>query len=339
MIWLAVKGFFKRSLISWCIFFFLISFSLFSNLVFPIGSFMNERFMYVPSIGFCVAFGDLLIRGVNRWKSSKQAVERTLAYAVILMSFAFTIKTVHRSRAWKNDFTLAMTDVAISPNSTKANMSAGAALIEKANALPEGDMQRKALANQAIPYLTKALDIYSNYNQPMLLLGSAYFLLDNYEGAYQGYSRALQMDPNFGDAKRNLEFIADRAASQKIYNIAEKCYLTLIANDPNAVHIYAKLGQLYGRDMGNIPKAKEYLEKATQLDPANTDVLQKLGIVYSLTGDNNKALATFLKAYELNPKNANVLMNIGITYRNMGDTEQGDSYLQRAFALDPSLRK
>ncbi|MCB0395578.1 MAG: tetratricopeptide repeat protein [Flavobacteriales bacterium] len=338
MIVVGLRGIRKRTVASWAIWFFLITFSLFTNLVFPIGSFMNERFMYVPSIAFCV-LAAYTLGPVLRNRFSTEAAHQKFYTAVAgIVLFAFAIKTAHRSNAWKDDYTLSITDVALSPNSTKANMSAGAALLEKANALQDQN-QRHALANEAIGYLNRSLQIYPNYKQPMLLLGNAYYMLGQYETAYLGYSRALQMDNQFKDAKNNLEFLGDTTSGARQFQVAEKCYLTLLQYTPDDVRVYGKLGQLYGRDLGDMAKAQSYLEKAMNIDPNNSDILQKLAIVYSLTGNNNEALETFLKAYRLNPKNAHVLMNIGITYRNMGDEAKATEYLNQAFELNPSLQK
>ena len=43
----------KKTILSYCILFFGLTFSISSNLVFPIGTFMNERFVFIPLLGFC----------------------------------------------------------------------------------------------------------------------------------------------------------------------------------------------------------------------------------------------------------------------------------------------
>ena len=46
----------KKSVISYGIFFFFITFSIVSNVVFNVGTSMAERFIYMPSVGFAICF-------------------------------------------------------------------------------------------------------------------------------------------------------------------------------------------------------------------------------------------------------------------------------------------
>ena len=61
-----VKTLKTRKIIAFSILIYFISFSLYSNLLFSIGTFMNERFMYVSGIGFSLMLGYLLIQVVKR---------------------------------------------------------------------------------------------------------------------------------------------------------------------------------------------------------------------------------------------------------------------------------
>ena len=96
--------------------------SIYSNLLFPIGTFLNERFLYVPTLGLALLIAYLIVTFIK----SKQA---QTALVLILFSL-YSFKTYNRNFAWENDSTLAITDIENSGNSAKCNMSAGAALIE-----------------------------------------------------------------------------------------------------------------------------------------------------------------------------------------------------------------
>ena len=52
LLYFSFNGLGKKKVISWCIFIFLIPLSITSNILFPIGTFMSERFLYVASLGF-----------------------------------------------------------------------------------------------------------------------------------------------------------------------------------------------------------------------------------------------------------------------------------------------
>ncbi len=61
LIFLAIKGFLKKKIYSFSILFFLITISVASNIVFIIGAFMNERFVYIStlSVSLLMAYGFL----------------------------------------------------------------------------------------------------------------------------------------------------------------------------------------------------------------------------------------------------------------------------------------
>ena len=51
---IAIIQFKKKTLLSYSIFFFAITFALVSNILFPIGTAMSERFVFIPSLGACL---------------------------------------------------------------------------------------------------------------------------------------------------------------------------------------------------------------------------------------------------------------------------------------------
>ena len=63
---LAIVGFKTKKPTFYAFLFYLATFSIVSNIVFPIGSFMNERFMYMPSIGYCIALGIAVTFGIYK---------------------------------------------------------------------------------------------------------------------------------------------------------------------------------------------------------------------------------------------------------------------------------
>jgi hypothetical protein len=46
------KGWKNKSIYAWAIGFFMATISIVSNLVFPVGTFMNERFIFISSMAF-----------------------------------------------------------------------------------------------------------------------------------------------------------------------------------------------------------------------------------------------------------------------------------------------
>ena len=123
MLWYALRGLKRRDPVSFGIWFFLLTIGIVSNIVFPVGTNMGERFVFMPSVGFCLVAGVLLAR-LPGWKT---AVGIAGAAA-----FLFSIKTVLRNEVWVSNESLFFTDVKTSVNSAKINNACGGVLFEKA---------------------------------------------------------------------------------------------------------------------------------------------------------------------------------------------------------------
>jgi protein O-mannosyl-transferase len=92
-----------------------------ANLVWPIGSIMAERFLYLPSAGFaaCLALaGDAL--GRRR--------PRLVAALLAVVVGAYALRTVVRNRDWQDDLRLFSAAVLASPRSAKAHQQLAYAL-------------------------------------------------------------------------------------------------------------------------------------------------------------------------------------------------------------------
>ncbi len=60
LIYYAIKNINKSKIISFGIMFYIITLSIVSNIVFPVGTNMSERFLFMPSVGFSLIFGFIL---------------------------------------------------------------------------------------------------------------------------------------------------------------------------------------------------------------------------------------------------------------------------------------
>lgn len=301
---------------------------LFTNLFFPIGTFMNERFLYVPSMVIAIGMAYYLIE----IKRPKLAL--SIAGVLILL---YSAKTITRNFAWESDSTLALTDINISSGSAKCNMAAGLAMIDQAEK-ERSETKKKLHLNKAVKYLTTSLTIYPTYLPPTLLLGNAYSMLKNHEAAYQSYENCLQLSPGYNHAILNLEYVAQSATEAQQYEIAKNSYLLILKYQPNNASILEKLGELFGKNLQNPGQAIQYLLKANELTPNNDGILQKLGVAYALTGDNKSAIKWFEQGVKADTLNARLLLNLGIAHQYEGNMELGNKYLQKAFKLEPELQ-
>ena len=294
---LAVMGLRKKSVMSYGILYFLLTLSIVSNIVFPIGTNMSERFLFMPSIGFSL---------VIAYYTYTQLSNKKLVYGLLgVILLLFSMKTIHRNGAWENDYTLFNTDKHISKNSAKINNAAAGAL--STAAFNETDpVKKKAMLTEAIERCDIAISIHPNYKNAYLIKANAYHYLDNFKEAEKHYDLALRIDPGFKSAITN-----------------------------SAIN-YRALGRRYGEVEQNLPKAIEYLKKASIELPDDYEVMRLLGTASGFSGLHDESIKYFTKAVEIEPQLAGAYVNLGKAYMNIGNTEQGNFYLNKALEIDPN---
>jgi len=171
----------KKSIVSWSILFYFITFSIVSNLVIPIGTTMNERFMYMPSLGFTVLLSYFILRGIpNLFRNSKKLSKTIVLGMLLLFSVGFAYKTIDRVPAWKNEMSLNSAAIKVSTNSARANQFMGYSIYLKLQKVDDPEEKLKLL-NEATAYIDKSLrihPIYKDANNTKAGLLAAYYQLD-----------------------------------------------------------------------------------------------------------------------------------------------------------------
>src|SRR5213079_2502985 len=83
-----------------------------SNLLFPIGTIMADRLLYLPSLGLLAC---LVIAIYTIARKPKTAT--LVPIALCLIAAGFAVRTWIRNRDWQTELSIATADVRISPNS------------------------------------------------------------------------------------------------------------------------------------------------------------------------------------------------------------------------------
>lgn len=324
----------KANVIGYALLIYFGTFILFSNLFFDIGAFMNERFLFIPSLGFAIIVAYLLSEVVEKKWGSTVA---TGVLAIIMIGYAG--KTVTRNYAWENDRALATADVGTSDGSAKIKMTMGSETLDLAKETAN-PTEKQRLLREAEKHCLNSLKIYPKYYPPLDILGNIYFEMGNYEYSVHYFTQAIKVRRNDERLLTNLEAAGNVAVQKGDFKSADKAYQFLLnyRKGKDLSRIYGALGELHGKNLGDMTTAKRYLNQAVQNDPDNAAAYQKLGIVYAMTGVADSAMMNFNRSLELNPENARVLLNIGILYGQLGDQARAQEYIQRAKAIDPNVQ-
>jgi tetratricopeptide (TPR) repeat protein len=291
----------KKPIITFSILFFIITLSLVINILFPIGTIMSERFMFMPSLGLSILAGHFIIKGIKH--KTWSAYMPWLFGTIILL---FSIKTILRNFDWKDNYTLFTHDIKISKNSAKLNNAVGGEII--AQALTEDDETiRNGKIQEAIHHLEHAIKIHPTYKNAYLLLGNARFHTKVYEASIQHYRHALTLDPGYQDAKNNLAVCLREAGKES------------------------------GEKRGNIKQAITYLLESERLNNKDYETMRLLGVAYGVGQNHENAIKYFTLARNIRPDNADALYNLGSAYYNAGNTKEGENYINQAKAIDPNV--
>ncbi|MBK9270492.1 MAG: tetratricopeptide repeat protein [Saprospiraceae bacterium] len=301
MLWFIFKWKKTRPLWSWSLLCYLVPLSLVSNLVFPIGTFMGERFLFMSSLGFAMILGSLFYQ----WKI---ASARIIQWSFILLILLYSLKTISRNMDWKNDFTLILHDAQISSNSAKINNAVGGILLDQVKDLKDSSAIRKNIV-KAKTHLLKAIDLHPFYFDAYNLLGNAHFMSKEYDIAAQKYEFVLKYLPEDSEALNNL-------------------HLTLRENGRNK-----------GMVENNPQAAILLLNRALQLKPDDPETISLLGVGHGVMGDYTKAIEYFNQVLSMQPESAEAHFNLYLTYMNMGNTQKAEAALAEAQKRDPDITK
>lgn len=84
-----------------------------SNII-PIGAVLGERFLYLPSLGFCFVISGLYLQ-------FKEVSPRVLLIMMVCVLIWFSVLTINRNRDWRDDLTLWSAAAKSHPDNVKAH--------------------------------------------------------------------------------------------------------------------------------------------------------------------------------------------------------------------------
>lgn len=359
----------KKHPLSFALLFYFASLSIVSNLFFTVGTLMGERFVFIPSIGFILAFV-LLLKGVGKLLEEKGIGKNGLVATGLLgvMALVYAGATVARNPVWENNETLFLTDVETSPNSAKLRTAAGGLLVDRAE--NEFSPKKEATLQEAKKHLEEAVKLYPQHSTAWMLKGRAEFNLKNYPAAVQAYTRVTEIRPNFLDGWKNLAisygkanqfaesantwkkaakqfgpsdgknwFEAGSAYSKgNMPDSALKYFDRAINLSPNYPESYVLKGMVLARYYQQFDQAILNIQQGINLGSTDPGAYDNLGITYAAMGQPQMAIQTFEKGIEIYPNAANLYLNLGVTYRNLGDMDAANRNFQKAQQLNPNLQ-
>lgn len=258
-----------------------------------IGAFVSERYLYLPSAGFCIIAGRLPAQPWSAWRVRTQKL--VLAFSVLcgcLLLQWYAFGTLNRNLAWRSEVVLWRDAIEQNPKSYRPYFNLAVAyrndgkykdslkMFEKAYwMVPEPEERGMILGNVAYVFyqagaydmaetnLKEAIALSPDNAAIYNLLGNVYFMEHDFAGALEQYKKGLQFDPYTKDPLINI-------------------------------------GMAYFK-MGNIDGAITHLEDVKSMIPDDGRLYYYLGSAYDQKGMDYEAARHYATYLKLLPQDVN----------------------------------
>ena len=267
----------KKTIFSFSVIYFAVTLSVVSNLVFPVGTFMSERFLFMPSLAFCLLFAYFInlipYYKFNSFPFSKSEISpkiiaadffgmRNIQIILILICGAYSIKTIARNTDWKNNFTLFSAAVINSPNSAMSHHAIASELRKKG----ESSINKKVQLDyykQSIAADEQSITIHPEFAQAYYNIGVTYLLMEDVSAAEKSFRKTISIAPNYADALNNLGhcFMRENKLDSAIILSTSASKI-----DTTYFRPYSTLGAIYLKKM-DLEKSHYFFYMANKLEP------------------------------------------------------------------------
>lgn len=278
------KTWWQKSITAFSIIFFLSTLSIVSNVVFSVGTFMNERFIYVSSLGFTLWLAHMFVENktIQQGPKLKSIYVLPLSVLVILMG-GYIWKTLDRVPAWENDRTLNEAAIKVSVNSARANVFMATQYFHQYKAETDRDKQLELL-DKAAPLIEKSLQIYPRYNDAFTMklgIAAEYFRVKReIEPLMKSFTEVAETVPGHTYMYEYLQYLSTTGQ----YRQELEAFFYYIGFTHYA-------GKLKKPDVGIL-----IMEKGVEMVPDSKRLYMALSETYKSIGDQNKASLYLSKA-------------------------------------------
>lgn len=322
MIYLAVKGFFKRTLWGFGLFWFFVAMAPGLGFIWLRGGILAERFLFAAVLGFAViavwGLQEIFERIQNRNSGSSEATASFAAngsatqrpfmaqygpiiglMAVVLGLYSF--KTVERNKDWKNNYILFNSALPYSPSSCQVQRHVANEEIEKGLKFRA---KADSIANAVNARIAK-LPVNEDRNKQVQ---KAQAVIDKEIGSANLHGRqaldhlkeATQIYPGFGEAYFSMAYVFQKIIPNR--DSAVYYYKQTIRAANAYAPAYNNLGVIYQNEGNTDPMkfqlASYYYNKSIEVNPAYIDGRNNQASLKKVTGLDVKILPqTILDKY------------------------------------------
>jgi tetratricopeptide (TPR) repeat protein len=290
-----------------------------------------ERYLYLPSVGFCLLVAVVAASAVKRLPQNfRKPISVLLLVAVVVW---FSAETFARNPDWHDDATLFRKTLDVSPDAPFVHFMVAAT---------EGDNPSESESAEA--HYLRAIALARDENPPDSLdLARSYEGLASLYSDRGDYARALQVlsqwrdavpsDPEL-DAEEGL-ILLKSGRWQEAGPILNRAY----AAHPQDENVLNALGLLAWEHERNLTEAERYFTRALAIHTAKDDfqasLHNNLGGVYGDLEQFPLALEQFESAIAISPEDAEYHTNMAVALAELNRFEEAAAEVKIALRIAP----
>lgn len=281
-------------------------------------NFVADRFMYLPSLGFC-----FLIALGFQWliRPEHSVFARRFFAGLIFLAYLFLgVKTFHQTKIWGDGVALWSGVVEHYPDCFYAYDHRGFAYAQKGQ------------FSLAISDYDQALRLKSKYMPAFHNRALAYSQIHEDSKALADFTKALELDPNYANAYFNRAiFYSERGQNDQ----AVADYSTAIEKTSHQfVAAYSNRGAVY-LAQHKVQEALKDFDRALLLDPRDLYARNNRAIAFVQTGDLAAALGDLDQALKFVPKDAETYFNRALVYSRLERFSQALADFKKVLEIQP----
>ncbi len=313
-------------------------------------SLLHDRYLYLPSIGFCLLAAMGLGWIAARFGERERDVLIGATAVISLLLFGLTIR---QNATWQSEVAMTQNAMQVTPEWPFLYNYTGAYYFQQSN------------YERAEQYYQEALRINPRYFDSLSNLGDVYRLQGRLNEAVQTYQQAIDAGSPYADTYYNLAVVY---TSQGRIAETEAPLLKALEISPAHAKAAYNLGWSYDRQ-GKLAEAEKAYGQALQTDPAYAEprinlssvlirqnrfkealdnllfvqrnapdhpiMLYWLGDVYMKTNKTQEAIDTFTKLAAREPNHPLLHTSLGLCYEKLGNLERAKFHFQKAIEVAP----
>jgi protein O-mannosyl-transferase len=291
----------------------------------------SERYLYLPSVGFCLLTGLIAARlGRSLPERFRLPADAVVLAAVLLLFAAWTSA---RNSVWKDDSALFTRTLETSPNAPFVHDMVAA--LQPNNATGQSSAESH--------YLT-AISLAESATPPDRLelaiggegLASIYAARGDFDRALRALAQVRFADPKDPQVDGEEGLILTQAGR---WTEAEAALRRAVAISPNDANVLNALGLIAWQHEGHLDEAASDFSKAlgihTETDDFNASLHSNLGAVCGQQGRFSDAIAQFQIAVRISPRDPEFLTNLATAFQAVGRNDDARQALRAALAAAP----